>query len=705
MAKSCDDQQIIINELRAKLASAENECQQLKHLIEALPGDIYWKDTNGVWLGVNCHGEHTLKRMGYIRHADDIIGKTDYDLFSKETADHYRKNDLEVLNKKIEIAHEEIIELANGKKMIQLSTKRPIWNKNGEIIGIVGNTIDITYLKNIEKELKKAKEKAEAANYAKDEFIANMSHDIRTPLTGIIGISAILEQEVEKMAEKEHAHWVNVSGEQLLALLNSVLDIVSVGNKQDNHLTIESVSINQLLQNIAELELPTVKLKHLDLIVTVDQSVPEFIKTDPVKIHRILLNLLGNAIKFTDKGHVAIHVQYKRINNKKGQLQLSVSDTGTGIAKENQDKVFDRFFRSNPSYKGQYTGFGVGLHIVQQYVSLLKGTISLDSQVGIGTVFKVVIPVLTVERINKIMPKTITAHYTNLIVNDNQIPPISDENPPTPSKTADNQPCLLLVEDNPIALKVVESVAKQANCQFVSATTGEQALILMKTHTFDLILSDLGLPGISGNQLASTIRTAEKHLGKNPIPIVGLTAHAAKDIEQESLRSGINQIVSKPINLDVLESLLTYFVSKKQQQPTETSSVFIKESSDQSNELFRIERYPLLDIDAGINTLGTIDLLQELLTLMLFVDFPKDLDNFKQAYIDQNWSVVEKIAHKMKSGALYCGVTRMKYACQYLEHHLKSGSPHLHHELYEQLMTTITQTQEAVSGWLKSLSS
>lgn len=230
MKKRSDDDAELIERLRAQLSARENECYQLKNMIEALPGDIYWKDINGRWLGVNSHGEQSLKRMGFIRNSEDVIGKTDYELFNKETADIYRKNDLEVIARKMEIAQEETVALINGEKMIQLSTKRPIWDKNGTITGIVGNTIDITYLKNIEQELKSSKEAAEAANQAKTEFLANMRHDVRTPLSGIVGFSEIIKSESNEPHIKEYAHNLIASSHALLDLMDEVLEAVRVSS-------------------------------------------------------------------------------------------------------------------------------------------------------------------------------------------------------------------------------------------------------------------------------------------------------------------------------------------------------------------------------------------------------------------------------------------------------------------------------------------
>jgi PAS domain S-box-containing protein len=668
----------------------------VNELVDQIPAAIFWKNLQSVFMGCN----KTFASFASLSSPQDIIGKTDFDLPWGESYAHlYRNDDREIINSKQPKKQiEENQTLADGSEIVLLTSKIPLFSRTGQVMGVLGIYHDITERKKMELSLQHAKENAEAANRVKDEFIANMSHDIRTPLTGIIGISAILEQEVQKIEEKEHAHLVHVSGEQLLTLLNSVLDIVSIGDKQENHVKIKSININQLLHNIAELELPTLKLKHLELTVDVDDRVPEFIKTDEVKLHRVILNLLGNAIKFTDKGHVGLKVHYTPITNKKGQLDLFVSDTGPGIAADDQDKVFDRFFRSNPSYKGQYTGFGVGLHIVQQYVALLKGSISLESELGIGTTFKVSIPVAMCAP-NKKVPQTTPVHRAYNFINEKSVTPAVTNEKTHPVQKSNNSPLILLVEDNPIALKVVESVSKDAHCTYLSATTGEQALKLAEENEFDLILSDIGLPGISGNELASSIRTLEKRLNKKTIPIIGLTAHAANAAEQESLQAGMSKVISKPITLAILKGILNEFVPSDE-KPTAKANGFEKDLPNSEAELFNLLQFPLLDIEAGIYTLGSVETLKELVTDMFHDDIPRDLDAIKKAHSLQNWEEVERLAHKMKSGALYCGLVRMKYACQYLERYQKAGHSHLQSALYQQLIITIEHTHAAISEWV-----
>ena len=223
-----DENEKIIEDLRKIIATQNNSIFQLKTLIDDLPGDVYWKDKEGTWLGLNKHCLESLFKMGFIKtcNEQEVVGKTDYQLFDREVAAGYRANDMEVMRKQQELIIEEDTLLPSKEHVILHSTKKTLYDKEGLVAGIVGNTIDITYLKNIEIELKKAKEQAEAANHAKSAFIANMSHDIRTPLAGVIGLSEVLKHSLKNPEEREKAHLLHDSGEELLHMLNDILDDV-----------------------------------------------------------------------------------------------------------------------------------------------------------------------------------------------------------------------------------------------------------------------------------------------------------------------------------------------------------------------------------------------------------------------------------------------------------------------------------------------
>ncbi|MBL7480056.1 ATP-binding protein [Legionella bononiensis] len=655
-----------------------------------LPAPIYWEDVNSVLLGGN---EAVFNATG-ARFAEAYVGKTLFELYPKEMAAYIKRHNEEVMRTGMVLSQEEVIkDISTGETKYFTAIKAPLRDDDGNIIGIVGTSIDITEQKKLLVALKQAKEKAEAANQAKDEFIRNMSHDIRTPLSGIIGMSTILEQSVSSQEEKEHAHLINISGEQLLAMLNSVLDIIATGSEKENQVNLSVFNVVDLIQNIADLELPTIKLKNLDLKMTIEHDVPVFIETDKTKLHRILLNLLGNAVKFTEKGFIEIGVKLKESSGKNTILSFYIKDSGSGIKHEDKEKIFKRFYRGTPSYEGIYAGHGVGLHIVKQYTHILHSHITVDSTPGVGSTFTLNIPVVlptqtpsTGDKTTVDMIQSVPATYTA----DSQAHLQKDK----ACNSNKNTPVILLVEDNAIALKMAENALKHAHCNFLSATTGKKALALFKSHSFDLVLTDIGLPDISGTTLAKLCRRYEKKIGQDPVPIIGLTAHSIADAEPEGLKAGINKMLTKPIRQDMLTALLTDYVLKNK----DTSSGTVNNSS--FYQLLNFEQHPLLDINSALEHIETKESLPELLK-MLLTQTEQDLQEMDQAWKKQNFTHVQKIAHKMKSSALYFGTIRMRYACEALENYFKDKKPGIPQKLYEEFYLINKQTMESIENWLQ----
>jgi two-component system, OmpR family, aerobic respiration control sensor histidine kinase ArcB len=523
-----------------------------KAIINNLPGAVYWKDQNGYYMGCN---KYVATMAGY-DDPDEMIGKTDYDLCWGEFAEDWRKLDLKVMKDKRTIIREEKAKLANGQIITELTFKTPLKNENDEVMGIIGTSLDITDRKKMEAALHKSQLAAEAANSAKTEFLANMSHDIRTPLSGVIGLSEVLETELVDVHQKEEAHLLYESGTQLLNMLNEILDDVRVGNANKMDVQEEAFDLYQCINNLIKLEAPTTTANHLGLQCKIDESVPQYIISDRKKIHHILLNLLGNAVKFTKTGHITIQVKCLDCTKVHVHLQFGVADTGIGIPKKMQNKVFDRFFRADPSFKGIYTGYGLGLHIVQSYINLLGGHITLTSKEGVGTTFYFDIKC----RLGK--QKDLPPTANGLPIKKPMKPPKKTTKTPQPS-TNTNIAHILLVEDNAIALKVLESFVSRAGYNFTSARNGESALKIIKTKKFDLLITDIGLPGISGLKLTKNIREWEKETKNPPIPIVGLTGHAKETAKPECISFGMNDVFIKPINLITVKEIVKQFVIKK----------------------------------------------------------------------------------------------------------------------------------------------
>lgn len=276
-------------------------------------------------------------------------------------------------------------------------------------------------------------------------------------------------------------------------------------------------------------------VSQLQLLVHLDPNIPSLLINDKTKIHRILLNLFSNAVKFTDAGVITFSAQLRAIENNQATIRFTIADTGVGIPKAQQHKVFDRFYRASPSYKGQYSGHGVGLHIAQSYAKLLGSGIQLISETGIGTTFYFDITSF-IEREDCTASK---------ILNQDSL-----------CQSTEKKYIGLLVEDNPIALKILESLMTSAGLLFRSATDGESALCLAKSMSFDFILTDIGLPKMSGDEFVQAYRLWEKKQKHHPIPIFALTAHADNEHRQKCMQAEIDDIFEKPLSIEMIQRIL-----------------------------------------------------------------------------------------------------------------------------------------------------
>ena len=675
----------------------KDSIHNLKSLIENMPCNVYWMDKDCLMVGCN---QNVLTMLNMTR--EEFIGKSYEELeqignWPKGLAEKLKNDDLKVLStgKPIFGAEDPPIPHVDNTVSNFLTSRVPLYNQQGEIIGVAGISTEIS-------NLKKAREQALAASLAKSEFIANMSHDIRTPLTGVIGMSKIIEEKTNSPEDKQYAQWVSESGKQLLSLFNDILDVISAEHVNENDLVNETFDLYRCIQDIAELELPSIKLKHLDLTIDIPENVPQYILSDHTKLHRVLLNLVGNSIKFTEKGVITIEVKLMEHIGDSVRLKFGVLDTGIGIPVELQPKVFDRFFRINPSYKGIYKGHGIGLHIAQSYVDLLGGEITLTSKVNHGTA-------IHFELLMKIgHPSDINIDGLNI----NKTHVIEEKTPvaslaPNQSLTThahSNAPYLLLVEDSPIALNMIQIAASSAGCRYESAEDALVALELLKTNKFDLIITDIGLPRMSGIELTSAIRKWEIETKYKYTPIIGLTAHTGEAEARKCRAVGMNKILFKPATSTLIASLVDEFVEKEKhlEQGFSHFKTLLTIDLPSEQELFELSKFPEFDLDKGLLILGNQQLLNEMLTLMLNHGLDDDKIKLEITYNKKQYNEVEAIAHKMKGAAAYCGLVKMQMACEYLELYPKKVHSNSLDKLYEQLIHVINASKQTIIEWLKS---
>lgn len=366
---------------------AKNIYSYLEGIIAAVPGCVYWMNREGRYLG--CNDE--MAKLYNLDSRQAIVGKTYEDIYNKKTGDGYREADTEVMTSGEPLTKEEINYAVDGfSKVHYLSHKVALRDKFGNIIGMLGNSVDITKQKQYEYALNEAKTKAEAANFAKSEFLAVISHEFRIPLTGILGMAKLVSmQDLPPEKQQEYVNNISSAGMYLLNLINDTLDFAKL-EAGKYELSSAPIDLSLLIEETCTMLTPLSKAKNLELLIQYDQNIP-YVLGDKPALRQIIINLVGNAIKFTEQGTVSVQVECLEKIENSAKLVFSISDTGIGIPEDKQGMIFDHFSQVDASHSRRHSGTGLGLTITKQLIDLMSGSIGVMSQEGKGTTFRCVI--------------------------------------------------------------------------------------------------------------------------------------------------------------------------------------------------------------------------------------------------------------------------------------------------------------------------
>ncbi|MBD1918767.1 MULTISPECIES: PAS domain S-box protein [Cyanophyceae] len=528
---------------QAELALQESR-NMLKLVLDTIPQRVFWKDRQSRFLGCN-----PAFAKDYGLTPDCVIGKTDAGWPWDSYAAKYQADDRQVMaTRQPKLGYEERATTVDGKDLWTLTSKVPLTNADDVVIGVLGCYEDITARKQVEAsllqlnqqleqrvqertwELERSVQVSEAANQAKSTFLANMSHELRTPLNAILGFAQLMARDATLSGDHSQAlRIINRSGEHLLMLINDILEMAKIEAGQVS-LNAVRFDLHALLNALSDMLHLRAQDKGLELVLDCHPTLPRYVVADEPKLRQVLINLLGNAIKFTPAGQVTLRVTPARLTSAPlpGALlavTFAVADTGIGITPADRDRLFEPFVQV-----GQGAGTGLGLSISRQFVQMLGSDITVESQPGQGSTFTFTLPMQVADGVDGETPSPFT-QITGL---------------------ATGQPRyrILVVDDDSTHRHLLGEVLRAVGFEVREGDNGQTALDLWQQWRPQLIWLDMRMPTLSGPETACALRAQEQGTAAAPTKIIALTANAFEDDRARALASGCDDFVRKPFQFD-----------------------------------------------------------------------------------------------------------------------------------------------------------
>jgi signal transduction histidine kinase/DNA-binding response OmpR family regulator len=615
-----------------------DEIQRSQQFLMAIPGDshtvalIHKLDTN-IQTKINLFNSvlHAYHRYG-VKAAEDTIHANlpEWVSYNIETIvrdiTDARRDELSLITNSVQ---------RSGQKTLEFSYI---------LIALVllAAAVLLWYILHIMQKLIRSERKVRETARIKENFLANMSHEIRTPMNAILGFTQLLSQKKMDDDAKHFVTTIQSSGENLLTIVNDILDISKI---EAGMMRIEKLpfSLRGLVNSIELMVQQKVMSKSISLTIAIDNSLPDILEGDPVRLTQIMNNLLNNAIKFTEKGAIDLRITKKEIVNSVVTLQIAIMDTGIGIEPQKLKQIFGRFQQADDTITRQYGGTGLGLSIVKDLIDLLKGTITVESAPGTGTAFYITLPyIISTQQIpnNLGISEVLLANnnYSNLHI--------------------------LITEDNEANQSLLTHIFKSWNIPFDIANNGQEAIEQLKVNEYDMVLMDIQMPVMDGYTAARKIR----NVLRSTIPIVAMTAHAMPGEKEKCLSYGMNDYITKPVKQEQLRELInrfTFFV-----QPI-TNAEVIKPVAAINNYKY-IQLDYLKEVSAG-NKNYEKDVTQKFLQTV-----PVALQQLELAFREGNAEAMKRIAHNLKTTISVMGLND---SLNPLLDEVEAGTPDLRHTL------------------------
>ena len=655
MVKDITEKKKIELELKESEQKRKENQLRLEAILENTTSLIFIKSLDGRYIMIN-------RRFREVMGVSDemVINKTDYDFSEKEAADHYKRLDDEVISTRKPVETEEWIYGPEGRKNLLL-IKFPLIDHKRKIFGISGIATDITDRVLYQQKLIEARKNAEEAKQLQEQFLANMSHEIRTPMNGIQGMTNLLLQTELNTQQKEFTGMIKRSVNNLLVIVNDILDFSKI---KAGKITFDKTpfSIREVLSNVKAQFEHDASRKKLALLMESDMAIPETVLGDPYRLNQVLVNIVGNAIKFTVTGEVRIKAEQLNLQGNKADFVFTVSDTGIGIPEDKIEIVFDAFTQAGPDIARNYGGAGLGLAICKGLVELQHGIIEAANVPGGGAVFSVQLPYeIPVQKADSGTPDNV------LLLEGKKF---------------------LVVEDNEVNQKLVAYVLKKAGGTVDIANNGRMAIDLLegKTTQYDLIIMDIQMPVMDGYEATEYIRTVLQL----QTPIIAMTATALKGDQEKSEQVGMNDFMLKPFDFNDLYKRLKRLLSDKKESLIENTNAMNDEKLYDLSLLEGLDdKESLLDV-LNLFLENTPDQIRELLALGA-------TDRYDEIY---------KLAHKLKGAMAMLQASRISQLLSKIEADARERTETETlqekitevYRLFDQMQTQLVSEKEQIMG-------
>ncbi|MGE5456959.1 MAG: PAS domain S-box protein [Methanococcaceae archaeon] len=533
----------ILEHKAAELALQATKAQQ-KSILDNIPYLAWLSDNNLKFIAVN------RPLINFVGKSEEfILGQAGENVWPADYAGLYQKNDMDIISQGRQQYIEASLATEKGTAWFEIF-KNPIYNEEGQVVGITALAREITERKLAEYEIRKAKESADQANRSKSEFLANMSHEIRTPMNAVLGFAELLKGHVEGAKYQNYLDGIQTSGKNLLQLINDILDLskIEAGKLAMRY---EPMSIHIICRELNQIFSLKCAEKGISLLFEISPLLPAGMLLDELRIRQVLLNLIGNSVKFTEAGAIKVMIASepsRRGNNDEIDLNIIIADSGVGIPLDQQELIFEAFSQQEGQSTRKYGGTGLGLTITKRLVEMMNGSISVVSTPGKGSEF--------------------TVHLNNVRLAAVQQDKANDDD--SLENISFTHAVILLAEDIESNRAVVKGFLEEYDFDLIDAHTGKEALDLAKSYKPDLVLMDIQMPVMDGNEAVAILKADEE---LKSIPVIALTASPFKK-ENDPGQELFDGLLNKPLSRrELVNTLMEFLPHKKSTSDSEMPSV------------------------------------------------------------------------------------------------------------------------------------